>query len=118
MKQLKRIACLSLVSVLFAASSLAEGAPASQFCREQLALSQSKQRLRHNQSAPGLRHGHTCACSQCAAYCRAQAYGQAAAHGSANRQAHGRAHKLREPWGLYYGFRLCARVFCMEFTKC
>ena len=31
MKQLKRIACLSLVSVLFAASSLAEGAPASQF---------------------------------------------------------------------------------------
>lgn len=86
--------------------------------REQLALSQSKQRLRHNQSAPGLRHGHTCACSQCAAYCRAQAYGQAAAHGSANRQAHGRAHKLREPWGLYYGFRLCARVFCMEFTKC
>lgn len=31
MKQFKRIACLSLVSVLFAASSLAEGAPASQF---------------------------------------------------------------------------------------
>lgn len=31
MKQLKRIACLSLVSVLFAASSLAEGAPTSQF---------------------------------------------------------------------------------------
>lgn len=118
MKQLKRIACLSLVSVLFAASSLAEGAPASQF-------GVNNWPYRNPNSACGTTNQpQDCATATPAPVPSAQptagvqAYGQAAAHGSANRQAHGRAHKLREPWGLYYGFRLCARVFCMEFTKC